>query len=261
MADLTARDAKLVQYLNEAYGKEKQLETTLRIHARMATRAAYRKRLQQHLEETQEHARLLRSRIRELGGKPETISAPAPQLFTETAARLQEAAQRGAAIAQGPLHALRGTGEAERLLKNAKSEYADEAQEIATYTAIEALAEEVGDAQTAQLARGIRRQEQRMASFLEKLISTLTRAVAQAEIPSSQRDGGPRRRRARRPAAPAGSLKAPDLSSTAARRRRTASTRRTGSGRGAPAPRSRPRAPTQGQMPETLVGSRPQTTT
>jgi ferritin-like metal-binding protein YciE len=260
MADLTARDAKLVQYLNEAYGKEKQLETTLRAHIRMATRAAYRKRLQQHLEETREHARQVRSRIRELGGRPETVSAPAPQLFTETAARLQEAAQRGAAMAQGPLHALRGTGEAERLLKNARSEYSDEAQEIATYTAIEALADEVGDAQTAQLARSIRLQEQRMASFLEKLISTLTRAVAQAEIPSSQRGGGPRRRRTRRPPAPARSLRAPDLSSTAARRR-TASTRRTGARRTTAPRRSRPRAGTPGGTPATIVGGGPQTST
>ena len=46
MAELTARDAKLIQYLNEAYGKEKQLETALEAHIAMTTRAPYRKRLQ-----------------------------------------------------------------------------------------------------------------------------------------------------------------------------------------------------------------------
>ncbi len=30
MADPGARDLKLIQYLNEAYGKEKQLETVLK---------------------------------------------------------------------------------------------------------------------------------------------------------------------------------------------------------------------------------------
>jgi ferritin-like metal-binding protein YciE len=231
MAEQTARNAKLVQYLNEAYGKEKQLETTLRAHLRMATRAAYKRRLQQHLEETKEHGRQVRSRIQQLGGRAEKVSVPAPHVLTETAGRLQEAAQRGAAMAQGPLHALRGTRQEEKLLKNAKSEFADEAEEIATYTAIEALADEVGDRETAALARGIRRQEQRMADFLEKLIATLTRAVAQAEIPRSQRAGG-RRPRSRRPPAPVGSLRS-SRSSYGATSRRRASSRRTGSRRAA----------------------------
>ena len=93
------------------------------------------------------------------------------------------------ALAQGPLHAVRGTGEQEKLLKNAKTEYADEAEEIATYTAIETLADERRRQKTAELARGIRRQEERMSSFLERLIPQLTRAVAQAEIPASERNG------------------------------------------------------------------------
>jgi ferritin-like metal-binding protein YciE len=39
-----------------------------------------------------------------------------------------------------------------KMLKNAKSEYADEHEEIATYTAIEIPAEALGDADTARLA-------------------------------------------------------------------------------------------------------------
>ena len=48
---------------------------------------------------------------------------------------------------------MRGTSEPEKMLKNAKTEYSDEAEEIATYTAIEALAESVGDKETAKLAK------------------------------------------------------------------------------------------------------------
>ena len=33
---LTASDNKLIQYLNEAYGKEKELETALQVHIKMA---------------------------------------------------------------------------------------------------------------------------------------------------------------------------------------------------------------------------------
>jgi ferritin-like metal-binding protein YciE len=193
MSELQAKDLKLIQYLNEAYGKEKQLETALEAHIAMTTRDSYRKRLRSHLTETKRHAREVESRIRKLGGKAEVASVPGPGAATTAASAVQNAANRAAALAQGPLHALRGTGEQEMLLKNAKTEYQDEAEEIATYTAIEALAETVGDKETAKLARSIRRDEERMAKFLENLIPTLTRAVAQTEIPASERNGGRRR--------------------------------------------------------------------
>ena len=194
MSEITTRDAKLIQYLNEAFGKEKQLETTLEGHIAMTTRPPYKRRLQQHLKETKGHARAVERRIKELGGTAEPVHVPGPEVVSEAASKVQEVAHRGVALAQGPLHAVRGTGEQEKLLKNAKSEYTDEAEEIATYTAIETLATSVGDKKTATVARGIRRQEERMASFLERLIPQLTRAVAQTEIPSSERNGGSSRR-------------------------------------------------------------------
>ena len=41
----TIKQAKLVQYLSEAYAKEKELETALQAHIGMTTRKPYRKRL------------------------------------------------------------------------------------------------------------------------------------------------------------------------------------------------------------------------
>ncbi len=73
------------------------------------------------------------------------------------------------------------------MLKNAKTEYFNEHEEIATYLAIEILAEKVGDAETAKLARGIRREEERMAKFLEGQIKALTGAVVSEDIPRDQR--------------------------------------------------------------------------
>ena len=86
---------------------------------------------------------------------------------------------RAKSLAKGPLHMVRGTGEAEKMLKNAKTEYFNEHEEIATYTAIETLAESVGDKETAKLAREIRRDEERMAKFLAGQIPVLTKAVGQ----------------------------------------------------------------------------------
>src|SRR3954465_12600578 len=148
--ELTARDLKLIQYLNEAYGKEKQLETALQAHIGLTTRPPYKKRLQEHLKETRQHSKLLERRIKKLGGAADAgPDLPGP---TEAVATL---AGRAVAAAQGPLHALRGTGEAEKMLKNAKDEYHEEAEEIANYTAIETLADAVGDKETAKIAKGI----------------------------------------------------------------------------------------------------------
>ncbi len=191
MANPNARDTKLIQYLNEAYGKEKELETALEAHVAMTTRPPYKKRLREHLKETKGHSRQLKTRIRELGGKAEAgpvSSGPTP--VVEAASTLTSVAGKAVAAAQGPLHAIRGTGEAEKMLKNAKSEFHNEFEEIATYTGIEALAEAVNDKETAKLARGIRREEERMAKFLEKQIPKLAKAVAKEEIPAAERRNG-----------------------------------------------------------------------
>jgi len=197
MADeLQARDAKLIQYLNEAYGKEKELETALQTHIRMTTKAPYKKRLQQHLKETKAQARGLERRIKQLGGKAERLPGVpegAPDVVTEAATGVASVASKAVAAATGPLHMLRGTGEADKMLHNAKTEYHDEHQEIANYFAIETLAEQVGDKETVKLAKEYRRQEERMANFLEKQIPQLTKDVVKQEIPSDQRTSSRRR--------------------------------------------------------------------
>ena len=76
------------------------------------------------------------------------------------------------------------------MLKNAKTQYFSEHEEIATYTAIETLAESVGDADTAKLARAIRRDEERMAKYLATQIPVLTKAVVSEEVPASERRNG-----------------------------------------------------------------------
>jgi len=187
MAELEAREAKLIQYLNEAYGKEKELETALQAHIAMTTHDAYRKRLKDHLKETKAQAKGLERRVKQLGGKAETLPAPGPDVVQEAAGAVVSAASKAVAAAKGPLHVLRGTSEPEKMLKNAKTEFFNEAEEIANYNAIETLAEAVGDKDTAKLAKEYRRQEERMAKFLDKTIVQLTKEVVKAEIPASQR--------------------------------------------------------------------------
>ena len=187
MTDLPAGTAKLIQYLNEAYGTERRLEVALQAHLGLASRTTYKKRLRDHLAETKRHGREVSRRIKQLGGSAETIDLPGPDAFGGVAQRAVAGAQRAVAMAQGPMHALRGTGDEEKQLKNAKTEYASEAEEIAAYQAIIAVAQSVGDQDTVKLARSILRDEERMLGFLEKEIPRMAGAVVVAEVPRSQR--------------------------------------------------------------------------
>jgi len=191
MADPNERDTKLVQYLNEAFTNERELETALQADLLLTTKPAYAKRLKQHLKETKAHAKGLERRIKKLGGSPSSVGG---------------VVARATAVAKAVPHAVRGSGEAEKMLKNAKTQYVSEQEEIATYLAIETFANKVGDRETAALARGIRKDEERMARFLESQIKQLTGSVVQDEVPASQRRGT-KANKAKRKAAKAGGSK------------------------------------------------------
>jgi ferritin-like metal-binding protein YciE len=220
----TVREAKLIQYLNEAYGKEKELETALKAHVAMTARDAYKKRLREHLKETQQQAKGLERRIKALGGKAELVDLPGPEVASEAAGKAVAAASKAVALAKGPLHAIRGTGDAEKMLKNAKTELFNEFEEIGNYLAIEELATALNDPDTAKLAREFRRQEERMATFLQRLIPQLAKQVVRDEVPA----------RERKPAA-AAAASTPRATTTTTRRRRTtakpAATRRRAAGK------------------------------
>ena len=160
-----------------------------------SSRATYKKRLQDHLKETKAQARNLERRIKKLGGKAEAANIPGPDVAGQVAGKATAAATKAMAAAKGPVHAIRGTGEAEKLLKNAKTELWNEYEEIGNYIAIEELAKALSDKDTEKLAREHRRQEERMANFLTKLLPSLTKAVVTEEIPASERRKPTTRRR------------------------------------------------------------------
>jgi ferritin-like metal-binding protein YciE len=176
MSETPHRDAKLVQLLNEAFAKEKQLETALEAHLEVTTRSDYEKRLKDHLQETKSHARSVSKRIKQLGGTPETVALRGPEPLARAAGSVTEAVGKAKAAARGPLDSIRGSGEQERML-------------IATYTVIDSLATATGDTETAKLARGILREEERMQEFLAGLLETLSIDVAHDELPVSEIQG------------------------------------------------------------------------
>ena len=190
----TARDTKMVGLLNEAYAKEQQLTAALEQHIEATTRADYEKRLTEHLKETKSHARAVSKRIKQLGGTPAPVSLPGPEGVSKAAQGLQDALTKAKAAAQGPLEVVRGSGEQERMVRNARTEFGEEAHEIAAYTVIDSLATAVGDTETAQLARSILRDEERMQKYLADLLRDLTLDMAHDEIPVSEISGPAARR-------------------------------------------------------------------
>jgi ferritin-like metal-binding protein YciE len=191
MAELNARDAKLVQFLNEAHAKEAELEADLTAHISLTQKAPYKKRLQQHLKETKDHKRRTAQRIKQLGGQASSgLRAPGvPNAVGELAGKGVAAVKGQVGIARAAL-----TEQAETHLRNAREELREEYVEIGTYTAIEAFANEVGDKDTAKLAREIRREEQKTADYLERLIPQLIKDIVKNEVPSDQRGQNGRRR-------------------------------------------------------------------
>ncbi len=190
---LNERDAKLVQWLNEAHAKEAELEADLAVHIALTQRATYKKRLQQHLKQTREHKRATARRIKALGGRA-TIGVDVPGVPTAVG----EAAGKTVAAVKGQVGAARAmvTTQPETHLRNAQEELREEQVEIALYNRLETLAIEVGDKETGQLAKRIRREEESMAKFLTAELTRLVKEVVRDEIPRDQR-AQPRRTRSR----------------------------------------------------------------
>jgi ferritin-like metal-binding protein YciE len=169
----TAQD-KVAQYLHEAHAMELALARTLQAHSAMTPAGEYRGALDRHRRETQRHADAVARRLRELGRSP--------GLAERGYGLAQRLAGQAISLAMAPLDMVRGSGGEEKLLKNAKDECASEALEIATYEALEVLARQVGDADTAALAAELREDEERMLETLHAQLPKLTAAVTGAEL-------------------------------------------------------------------------------
>jgi ferritin-like metal-binding protein YciE len=187
MADastLNERDSKIVQWLGEAHAKEAELEADLTAHIALTQKKAYAKRLRQHLTETRDHKRRVAARIKKLGGVPTsgTNIPGVPSAVGEVAGKAVAAVKGQVGTARAAL-----TNQAETHLRNAQEELREEHVEIALYSRIEVFATEVGDRETAQLAKAIRRDEERMAKFLDAELTRLVKELVRAEIPRDQR--------------------------------------------------------------------------
>jgi ferritin-like metal-binding protein YciE len=171
---MNASQKKVLQYLGEAQASEDALVRVLQSQIAMTPRGTYRTALEQHLRQTREHSARVADRRRELGhgGNPLSYAVGA----------VESVVGQALALGKTPFDLLRGSGGEEKVLKNAKDASASEALEIATYTAIERLAQSVGDDETAALATSIRVDEEKMLARVLREIPKLTDAVVRADV-------------------------------------------------------------------------------
>jgi ferritin-like metal-binding protein YciE len=164
----------ILRYLNEAHATERALIRVLQSQIALAPPGPHRDGLEAHLRETRDHAERVERRLGVLdqGLHPIELGVGLAQSLIAQAISL----------AKAPFDLARGEGRDEKVLKNAKDACAAEALEIASYTAIERLANSIADTTTERLAASIRADEERMLARLNEEIPALADAVAGVRV-------------------------------------------------------------------------------
>ncbi|MEA2517229.1 MAG: hypothetical protein QOG16_1067 [Actinomycetota bacterium] len=167
------------QLLAEAHAAETALIQTLGAHISITPAGDYRSGLETHLRETRGHAEKVQRRLTDLGFRKNPI-----QLGHGIA---QNLLKNTMSLAKGPVDLLRGKSLEEKLVRNARDEAVTETLEIATYDTIENVALGIGDNETAQLAREIRADEERMLDSLRQILPSLAGGLVREQVPPEER--------------------------------------------------------------------------
>jgi ferritin-like metal-binding protein YciE len=139
---------KLLDYVQDAHAMEQNVSRMLDSMISTTDDPEIKEMLRHHKQETEEHERRLRERLDAMGAGTSTT---------------KEAGAVGAAL-------LKGVGDMARTDKpgkNARDGFVTEHMEIASYQLLERLAKRAGDAQTAEVARRNRADEEAMAQKLD----------------------------------------------------------------------------------------------
>ncbi len=153
---LTGQDL-LLAWLNDAYGMEIALSRTLQRHVKDARDyPEIQTMLQQHLEQTRHHADLVKSCIKRLGGSTSSMKTTL-----------------GAVV--GKAQGLSARLASDQLIKNALADVAAENFEVASYAALIAAAQELGDEETVSTCQQVLREDQEMARWIEERLPMIAR--------------------------------------------------------------------------------------
>lgn len=146
--DQSQLDAKLVDYIQDAYAMESDVLVMLQSMIRTTTDEDIKAHLDAHLEETRNHQRLMKQCLKRHGQSPSTR---------------KEAQTLMAGMAKGAVDVVRG----DKAGKNARDGFITEHMEIAAYELLERLAKLAGDTETVEAARTIKAEEIAMAQIID----------------------------------------------------------------------------------------------
>ena len=138
----------LVKHIDEAYAMEQNVLRMLDSMIETTEDPQMRADLEHHKAETEGQAERLKQRL---------------DAYDESPSLVREAGGIMGALMKGVVDLARS----EKAGRNLRDGYATEAMEIASYQLLERYAERAGDAETAEVARRNRREEEAMARKLE----------------------------------------------------------------------------------------------
>lgn len=170
MADTrTEAGERLTQWLRDAHAMESQAETMLTgMESRLEHYPQLRRRIAQHVKETQQQAQRLEDALGRIGGGHSTVK--------DTAASMGSM-----------LHNMMNAMAGDEVMKGVLAGYAFEHFEIGAYRILIAAAEALGDRETARICRENLREEEEMAQWLSQNVDQITAEYLDREQRGSER--------------------------------------------------------------------------
>lgn len=160
---MATAEERLMEWLRDAHAAEEQALTMMTgVVSRLENYPQLKARLQQHVQETQRQAELVRGCIERRGGSTSMIKDAGAKM-----------------IAMG--QALSGLFVGDEVMKGTIANAAFEAMEISSYKILIATAEHVGDQETKRVCEQILREEEAMLEWLNQNAPTLTHQYLQRE--------------------------------------------------------------------------------
>jgi ferritin-like metal-binding protein YciE len=156
----------LVSWLKDAHAMEQTVIKNLEKHSENAQDYPdVKTRVDQHIEESRQHAQMLEDALNRLDEKPSGVKEFMGSVM-------------------GTMQGAIGDPTGDTLVRNVVADYGAEHFEIATYRAIQRLAEISHIPEVAQMCQQILQDEESMAEFLERNLTGAVESVAQAQMAS-----------------------------------------------------------------------------
>ncbi|HOX40922.1 MAG TPA: DUF892 family protein [bacterium] len=147
----------LITWLNDAYSMEESIADTLEGMIEDAEDyPEFKTQLEDHLEQTKSQAERVRGEIERLGGDVSTV-------------------KKMMADAMGSIQAVVPDMAKDKVIKNAIAGHATEHLEMASYMALAAAADELGETETADVCRKIMEEEKEMGKKTEKMLPEIVK--------------------------------------------------------------------------------------